>query len=161
MVGSTGAADLYLYEPGDSVSVEVTANSNGNVGLRGQGVALTGENRNHTEVSLTAAAGTGVGFLARDPADYTGSQGDYAAGDSAGVAEVELWTPVALLTPASDFDPNSTGTQTPAVGDDVEWAAAGEVQLYASADAPSPYGTVFRTLADPAAPGKVAVAIYR
>lgn len=157
----TGAGDLIEYTPGDGVGVEVTANSNGNVALRGQGVAISGENSDVTEVSLTAAAGEGIGFVARDPDDFTGDQADYSSGDSAGRTELVFYKPVAHLPVADDWDPNSTGTQTPAVGEEAEWAASGELQLYNSADAASPYGVVFRTVADPAAPNKVAVAIYR
>jgi hypothetical protein len=149
----SGVGDLIEYDEGDGVAVEVTASSAGNVALRGQGVALTGQNDALTEVSLVETAGNGIGFLARTPGKYTGNQGDYAAGDSAGRTEVLLYKPIVLVPVDSAY--------TPAVGDEVEWSANGEVQLYASADAPSPYGVVWRTFGDPAAPSKAQVALYR
>lgn len=153
--------DLIEYEPGARVPVEVVANTNGNVAVRGQGVALSGENENYTEVGLVATAGSGVGILIEDPEDFTGSQGDYAAGDSAGVATMQLWMPVQLVPIAADWDPNATGTQTPAVGDEVMFGTGGTAIIYASADASSPYGVVFRTIGDPFATDKIAVAVQR
>lgn len=155
----TGAGDLYKYQPGASVTVEITANSNGNVALRGDGVTLTGENSKHTEASLTASAGTGAGFLADTPEEYTGSQSDYSAGDSAGVATLEVRKPVAVLPVADDFDPDATGTQTPSVGEEVQWASGGVIQLYDSTDAPVPYGEVFAT--GIAAADAAAVVVHR
>jgi hypothetical protein len=157
----TGAADVVAYAPGERVPVEVVADSGGAVATRGQGVALAGENDDYTEVTLTESAGTGVGVLSRDADDFTGSQGDYAAGDSAGTSTAMLYKPVAVGDPADDWDPAATGTQTPSVGDETEFAAGGVLQTYAG-NADSPYGVVFRTVADDfTRAGKILVAVYR
>lgn len=155
----TGAGDLIEYTPGDGVGVEVTADANGDVALRGQGVELTGENAQLTEVSLNQTAGGGVGFLARDPDGFTGDQADYSAGDSAGRTELIMYKPVVLLPAVADWDSGTAGDQAGAVGDECEFVAGGDVGPFSAAS--SPYGVVFRTIGDPAAPEKVAVAVYR
>lgn len=158
---ATGAGDLVEYTPGDGVAVEVTADASGNVALRGEMVEITGENQHVTEVSLNQTAGGAVAFLSRDPDGYTGSQSDFSSGDSAGRTEAILYKPVVWLTPDADFDPDATGTQTPSAGDEVQGSPGGGIQLFASGDASSPYGTVWNTLSDGAAPAKVQVAVYR
>lgn len=154
------AGDLVEFYPGDTVVVEVVADSGGTVALRGDGVALDGETADYTQVALNGTAGGGVGIITRDPEDFT-QQSDFAAGDSAGVSELALFKPVILGNPAADWDPGATGTQTPAVGDLAEFTTNGELQIYASADAASPYGVVFSTSPDQAAATKIAVAVYR
>lgn len=153
----TGAADLIEYTPGAGVAVEVTADSGGTVATRGQGVELSGENDALTEVSLVETAGGGVGFLARDPDDFTGNQGDYAAGESAGRAEIVLYKPIVLLDAVDDFDSGATGTQEAAVGDEVEFKTGGIVGPATD----NPYGVVWRTIGDTAAPTKLQIAVYR
>lgn len=152
MVGATGAGDLYLYVPGDAVGVDVVADSSGNVATRGEGVELSGENDAVVEVALVGTAGNGLGFLSRNP-DTFDPNATYSAGETVGRSEVELWKPVALLPVDSAY--------TPALGDLVQWSSGGDVEAYNSTNVPDPYGRVFRTIGEPEAPDKIAVAIQR
>lgn len=135
--------DVIEHTPGARVPVEVVANANGNVATRGLGVAVAGENEDMAQAELTDTVGTGAYTLLTDPDEFTGDNADYAAGDSAGTATAvggsghELW-----LSPiGGDFDPSTTGTDSAAIGDEVEFAAGGQVQQY-GANASLPLGKI-------------------
>lgn len=113
------------YKPGDEVPAEVVADANGNVATAGDLVQVAGENNELTEVSLNDAAdGKAIGMLQSDADDFTGTQGDYAAGDSAGSSTVYLFHPVLYLDP---------GAYTATAGDLVQEAADGQVAAYTGA----------------------------
>lgn len=83
-------SDLFPFYPGDSVGMEVEANTNGNMATRGDEVAVLGENEDYVVVGQVESVGdTSIGILTEDPADYD-SSASYSSGDSAGVADVSL-----------------------------------------------------------------------
>lgn len=83
-------SDLFPFYPGDSVAMEVQANSNGVMATRGDEVKVLSENENFVVVGAVEAAGdVSIGTLTEDPDDYDPDT-SYSAGDSAGVADVSL-----------------------------------------------------------------------
>jgi hypothetical protein len=133
------AGDLVKYFPGDTVPVEVVANAAGTVATRGKGVEITGETDDLTQVRLGASTeGHGVGFLSEDPSDFSGSQADYNAGDSAGRASLVLLKPVVILSPATGY--------TPEVADDVRFDGNGDLVEATGLTAAGQGGAVTNTL---------------
>ena len=83
-------SDLFPFYPGDSVGVEVQANSNDVVAQRGDEVKVLTENEDYVVVGAVEAVGdTSIGTLTEDPDEYDSST-SYTSGDSAGVADVSL-----------------------------------------------------------------------
>lgn len=157
------SGDLTLYTPGSKVPVTVVADSGGNVALRGDAVAITGENSEHTEVALVETAGNGVGHLDGDPDEYD-PDATYAAGDVVGTATVVLRMYVDWFVERAGWDQSlaDPSTSDAAVGDKCVYAPGGEVQLHTTEGAEDVVGVVWRTIqGDPGTTGKVAVARFR
>lgn len=118
------------HRPGDEVPVEVIADANGDVAEAGDLVQVRGENDSFTTVEQNDAAdGKAVGMLKTDGSDYDSSN-TYSAGTSVGEATLYLFHPVLWLDPAS-------GYSSPAAGDLVQEADAGDIEAYTGATATS------------------------
>lgn len=114
------------YRPGDEVPVEVITDANGDVAEAGDLVQVRGENDSFTEVEQNDAAdGKAVGMLKTDGSEYDASN-TYSAGESVGEATLYLFHPVLWLDPAS-------GYSSPAAGDLVQEADAGDIEAYTGA----------------------------
>lgn len=147
--------DIVRFVPGRDIPVEVVADADGTVAGYADGVELVGENENHVEVALVSAPGQGIGQLATDPEDELTNPTD---GDNAGAATLHAWYPVFVSFPVADVDDVEAGIQELAVGDAVMFDAGGKVTAYDETAAATPWGRVFRTLADnKATAGKVQV----
>lgn len=136
------SGDLTLFEPGESVTVTLVADSGGNVAGLNDLVEITGENSSHTEVSVVETRGAGVAMLKSHPPDYDDTA-TYAAGEVVGEASVVLRHAVDWLNP--------TTVGALAAGDLVVSDAGGTVDAYdtdgtAPDDDPADLvGPVFRT----------------
>jgi hypothetical protein len=83
--------DLRLYDPGQSLDVDVIADPDGNVAGRSDPVEIAGEANGRTQVQLPTGAGNAIGTLERAP-DI--DDADYAAGDVAGTGSALAQGPV-------------------------------------------------------------------
>lgn len=114
----------YLFQPGDEVPVEVLADSNGDVARDGQGVALTGEGESMSQVELVEAESDRcVGIIVDEPSvleDPEVTEGDIAAGESAGEATLALWYPVVWMDVDSGYSPTVADYVSVGDGGDVE-----------------------------------------
>ena len=150
------SGDLTYFEPGERVSVTLVADSSGNVAGLNDLVEITGQNSEHTEVSVVENAGAGVASLARLPREYDEDTA-YAAGDEIGEATVLRRHPVDWLNPST--------ADALAAGDVVVSDAGGGVAAYDSAGgdtADMVLGPVWTTLArGNYTAGKVAVVRQR
>jgi len=148
-------SDLFPYYPGDSVSVEVQANSNDVMATRGDEVKVLSEKEDFIVVGAVESVGdTSIGILTADPSDYD-SGTSYTSGDSAGTADVNLTGRVVL------HDTSEAVT----VMDEVQAAPDGAgVETYgdATTQATTPLGVCISTLTPEfGQANKVAVLHYR
>ena len=128
--------DLRLYDPGQSLDVDIIADPGGTVADRGDPVEIAGEANGRTQVQLVQNAGDGIGTLKRAP-DV--DDADYAAGEVAGTGSALAQGPVDWYEDASG------GAVEP--GDLVVLTATG-VRAYDSAGGDTPemiLGRVFAT----------------
>ena len=128
--------DLRLFDPGQSLDVDVVADPGGTVAARGDPIEIAGEDNGRTQVQLPQAAGNAIGTLERAP-DV--DDADYAAGDVAGTGSALAQGPVDWYGDASG------GAVAP--GDLVVLTATG-VRAYDSAGGDTPemiLGRVFAT----------------
>lgn len=143
------SGDFTLFEPGERVTVTLVADSAGNVAGLNDFVEITGENSQHTEVSVVETTGAGVAELVRLPREYD-EDAAYAAGDVVGEATVLLRHAVDWAIPNDGWDQTATdpSTTSPAAGDLAISAAGGVVQLYdpAGNDAAGVVGPVWTTI---------------
>lgn len=89
------SADLALYQPGDTETVELVADASGNVPAASRGVEIVGETAEHTQVALQSTAGSDFGQLADLPEAYDENK-TYAAGERVGLATVFAHKPVRM-----------------------------------------------------------------
>ena len=115
------SGDLTLFEPGESVTVTLVADSGGNVAELNDLVEITGENSSHTEVSVVENRGAGVAMLKSYSHEYD-PDATYAAGEVVGEASVVLRHAVDWLNP--------TTAGALAAGDLVVSDAGGTVAAY-------------------------------
>lgn len=128
--------DLRLYDPGQSLDVDVIADPDGTVADRTDPVEIAGEANGRTQVQLAQAAGNAIGTLERAPAV---DDADYAAGEVAGKGTALAQGPVDWYADASG------GAVSP--GDLVVLTGSG-VRAYDSAGGDTPemiHGRVFAT----------------
>jgi hypothetical protein len=158
---SSTSGGMTLWQPGDSVSVHLTADSNGEVAQHNHGVELTGEGDDHPTAALTSAAGNGIGRITEMPEEYD-ENASYSAGEVVGVASISINGRVEWLPRSDDWEPGTTGTQDPAVGDDVVFDTGGTVKGHETEDETAVIGRVWTTVArDYGQLGNVAVLRYR
>lgn len=148
-----------LHEPGSRVPVVVEADDDGNIPDGGDLVAIVGESRRGTHVSIPSERGTAVGLLSRLPFESDGKSADsddeYDSGEVVGDSQIRLRHAVDW----ADADDDTIGPGDFVVGD-----VGGGVDAYdEEGDTPEMIiGPVWTTLqrADGTA-GKVAVVRQR
>lgn len=108
--------------PADEISVAVEADSAGDVATEGKGVHPKKEETGELVVELVEAGDVALGVLKDDPADWTGSQGDFSADDDAGRATMYLGFPV--------FNVEVDSGYTPSLGDYVRFTDGGDLEQH-------------------------------
>jgi len=158
---SATSGGMTLWQPGDTVSVHLTADDSGEVAQKNHGVELTGEGDYHPTAAQVSAAGDGIGRITEMPEEYDESA-TYSAGELVGVASISINGRVEWLPPSDDWETETADTQDPAVGDDVVFDDGGTVKNHETEDALAVIGQVWTTVArDYGQAGKVAVLRYR
>ena len=90
--------DLRLFDPGQSLDIDVIADPGGTVADRGDPVEIAGEANGRTQVQLVQNDGDGIGTLVRAP-DV--DDADYAASEVAGTGSALAQGPVDWYEDAS------------------------------------------------------------